>query len=201
LTMPGRKSVPEYTIVRYINHEIDLQSIKQINRAPIAKKLTRHDRDTTGQKLAAETVRAWTAASTANMSPWDKVNHVMEYLRHEFRLDRSFDTSSSTDPLADFFQHRAGSDLMFASAASCMLRELGYDTRLVTGFVARRQNRQGWSKEFAIYAEDTHAWLEVDLGAGQWIPLEPTPGYPLPVFRITWRYWLVMHFWKLVTAV
>ena len=195
LSMPGRKSVPEFTVVRYINREIDLQSLRQAIPSP-RKIETDSVPVTEGQRLARATLDRWLAAA-GKQSAWSTINLIAENLRGQFRLDRTLDTSSAPDPLAGFLTHRAGNDLMFATAAASMLRELGYETRLVTGFVARTENRLGWTKELAVYAQDTHAWLEVKAAGGQWIPLEPTPGYPLPVYRVSWSYWLAMHAWKM----
>ncbi len=100
-------------------------------------------------------------AEAGKQSAWDTVTLVIDKLRDQFRLDRALDTSASADPLADFLTNQAGNDLMFATAAASMLRELGYETRLVTGFVAKAENRLGWTKELAVYGHDTHAWLEV----------------------------------------
>ncbi len=125
LTMPGRKSVPEYTIVRYVNREIDLQSLTQIAEHSSQGRPKGVDRPTRGQQLAAKTVQGLIDSRMA--TPWDKASDALALLRNEFRLDRSVDTSASSDPLADFFTERVGSDLMFATAAACMLRELGYE--------------------------------------------------------------------------
>ena len=198
LSMPGRKSVPEYTVVRYVNREIDLQTLTQA--IPNPRKI---DTDTVlvteGQRLARATLERWQSAA-GRQSAWGTINLISKNLREQFRLDRTIDTSSSSDPLADFLTHRAGNDLMFATAAASMLRELGHETRLVTGFVARAENRLGWTKELAVYAQDTHAWLEVKAVNGHWIPLEPTPGYPQPNYRVSWSYWLTSHAWTIIAV-
>ncbi len=184
LVMPGRKSVPEYTIVRYINREIHLEPLEQVF-GPLPSSALRdssavNSGSTHGEKLAAETVRRWfeTEASKesnlpAGSSRWKIVCGVIERLRQQYRLDRTVDTSSLPDPLAAFIEQRSGNDLMFATAAAVMLRELGFETRLVTGFVARKENRQGWTREMAVFADDTHAWLEVRANAAigfHWSP-------------------------------
>lgn len=198
LSMPGRKSVPEYTIVRYVGREIDLQSLTQSisdSGSPSANDRAR----TTGQRLARQLVEQWVSES-GDVPNWNRIDQVVGKLRERFQLDRAADSSTSVDPLAEFFERRAGSDLMFATAAAVMLGELGYQTRLVTGLVARAENRLGWTKELAVYAQDTHAWLEIQTGSGDWIPLEPSPGYPLPVYRTSWRYWLMLNAWRLALA-
>ncbi len=193
LTMQGRQSVPEYTIVRYVNREIDLESLtlamdqaaKPVPSATVAA--------SAGEQLARSTARQW-QSELARRSSWDRVQAIMERLRSEFHLDRHCDTSQSADPLADFLSSRRGNDLMFATAAAVMLQELGYQTRLVTGLMARRENRLNWGQELAVFASDTHAWLEIQAGSA-WIPLEPSPGFPQPVYHISWPYWFRLHAW------
>ena len=65
---------------------------------------------------------------------------------------------------------------MFATAASAMLREIGFRTRFVTGFYVDPQKSDRLTGQTPITAQDAHAWLEVDVGMDTWIPLEPTPG-------------------------
>ena len=197
LSMPGRKSVPEFTIVRYINREIDLQALTQTIQVP-RRNHAADDEGTEGQRLARATLDRW-LVDAGKRSAWDTITLITDKLRQEFHLERATDTSTSPDPLADFLTRGAGNDLMFATAAASMLKGLGHETRLVTGFVAKAENRLGWSKELAIYAQDTHAWLEVQV-AGQWIPLEPSPGFPLPNYHISWRYWFGLHAWKMLVA-
>ncbi len=75
---------------------------------------------------------------------------VIKNLQQHFRFDRTIDTAEMADPLANFVEHRAGNDLMFATAAAVMLRELGFQTRLVTGLMAKAENRLGWTREYAV---------------------------------------------------
>ena len=77
---------------------------------------------------------------------------------------------------------------MFATAAAQMLGHLGFQTRLVTGFYARPAHRVTGSGDIAILPEDTHVWLELHVGNGYWIPLEPTPGYLPERLGVGWWY-------------
>ncbi len=133
--------------MRYVNREIDLESLtlamdqaaKPVPSATVAA--------SAGEQLARSTARQW-QSELARRSSWDRVQAIMERLRSEFHLDRHCDTSQSADPLADFLSSRRGNDLMFATAAAVMLQELGYQTRLVTGLMARRENRLNWARNW-----------------------------------------------------
>jgi hypothetical protein len=72
-----------------------------------------------------------------------------------------------------------------------MLEHVGYQTRLVTGFYTNPEHRFSRDKELAILPRDAHVWLEVNAGHGYWIPLEPTPGFLPPRYRVSWWYQLV----------
>ncbi len=64
-----------------------------------------------------------------------------------------------------------------------MLNELGYETRMVTGFYVRPRFLASKASEVAIVKDDLHAWLEIRLSNGEWVPLEPTPGFAMPDYR------------------
>ncbi len=195
LSMPSRNRIPEYTVIRYVNHEIDLESLTRAFEQHFLKEPPSNMR-TRGVELARTTAHHWIDADK-DRTRWEQVQGVLGRLKSEYRFCRERDTSSIEDPLADFFTSGEGNDLMFATAASTMLRELGYETRLVTGFVAKQENRLNWTKEYAVFAQDTHAWIELKEANGEWIALEPSPGFPVPAYRISWWYWIRLHAWSL----
>ncbi|MCC6511517.1 MAG: transglutaminase domain-containing protein [Pirellulaceae bacterium] len=196
LSMPDRDRVPEYTIVRYVNRQLDLERLQTqfTVREEAVPPVIASDRAETmaGQVKARQLVQAWTDSMVTDSS-WEKIECVLHHLRSEFTFDRTRDFSQADEPLAQFLETRTGNDLMFATAAAVMLEQLGFETRLATGFVAYRQNRLGWTDEIGVYPRDMHAWLEVNVGPGVWAPLEPTPGYPQPQYHVTWRYWVRHH--------
>ena len=91
------------------------------------------------------------------------------------------------DVVADFLlrSHR-GPDYLFASAAAVLLRSLGYPTRVVSGLYAAPWRYDPLTRHTPVTEEDVHFWAEVRLPDGNWITVEPTPGYSLlPPVR-TW---------------
>jgi hypothetical protein len=104
------------------------------------------------------------------------------------------------DPLADFLKARRGGDHLFATAATVMLRHLGFDARLVTGFYAPRRTDRwrlgGWvGGEIDVLPEDAHVWTEVKVADELWLPVEPTPGYEPPRMHRTLAKRIAAMFW------
>ena len=46
------------------------------------------------------------------------------------------------------------------------------------------------SNQSVVTAENLHMWPEVSLDGWHWLPVEPTPGYPVPYSHQTWWQWL-----------
>jgi hypothetical protein len=182
LHMPDRSSVPSLTVIRLVSHEIDGDQLRataaMIRRSSEAKAA---DAVSDGITMAGELARQWTAEAT---SDWNRVQLVIERLREDFTFDRST-SSVSEDPLADFLKNRRGGDHLFATAAAVMLQQLGFDSRLTTGFYAPRRASRWATSQVDVLAEDAHVWCEVKAEEGVWVPLEPTPGYEAPRFYRT----------------
>src|SRR5690606_34023283 len=83
---------------------------------------------------------------------------------------------------------RRGPDFLFATAAAVMLRHLGYQTRLVSGFYADDGNYSASVGQLLLAKRDVHFWLEVLDVAGNWVPVEVTPGFRLRSPRIPFTY-------------
>jgi hypothetical protein len=117
---------------------------------------------------------AWAGALPPGM---DQIAAVIRRLREGRRLDAAADTRHD-DPVFRFlFDGQPGPDYMFASAGALMLRCLGYRTRLVSGFYAHPDRFDPETRHTPVTAEDVHFWPEVMLANGDWLVLEPTPGY------------------------
>jgi len=202
LEMPGRDHVPDYTTVRLVNRLIDIEKLDALTARctgvptdlyPSASELSNDG----GVQLAKQTMLTWLDNSRHNSQHnwsqhnWQTVQLVVDRLRREFTFDRNVATGSTTaeqSSLEMFLTKRRGNDVMFATAAAVMLREVGFRTRFVTGFYVDPKNQDRLTGQTPITAQDTHAWLEVDVGMGTWIPLEPTPGYQVPIYRVSWVY-------------
>ncbi len=81
-----------------------------------------------------------------------------------------------------------------------MLDQLGYRTRLVSGFYANPKHFISHAGEYAILPRDAHVWLELNAGHGFWVPLEPTPGYRVPRYSVGLWYSLKRHATQIVTG-
>lgn len=177
LYMPDRSSVPSLTVIRLVSYEIDADQLRSATSFAARLSNTQDvDAMTQGVAQAGRLAKEW----TDGMAPdWECVERVIERLRTGFVFDRSA-TTASEDPLATFLNQRRGGDHLFATAAAVMLEQIGFETRLATGFyVPRRLNRWG-NSQIDVLAEDAHVWCEIKSIDGVWVPLEPTPGYEPP---------------------
>jgi transglutaminase-like putative cysteine protease len=110
---------------------------------------------------------------------WPQIEAVVQHLRTGYALDISEPAPvDCLDPLGHFLlQSGRGPDYQFASAAAVLLRVLGYPTRLVSGFYVSPNRYDPLTRHTPVVQEDLHFWAEVQLPSGDWLVLEPTPGY------------------------
>jgi len=112
---------------------------------------------------------------------WPEIQAVVSHIQSEYRHDPAARPPEDCQHTAAHFllESRRGPDYQFASATVQMLRSLGYSARLVSGFYAHPARYEARSRHTPVLQDDVHFWVEVYAGAGDWIPLEPTPGYAL----------------------
>ncbi len=112
-------------------------------------------------------------------SGWPQIAAVVKHLREDYTLDPAHTPPENcVDALAHFLlESRRGPDYQFASAAAVLLRSNGYRTRLVCGFYAHPDHYDPETRHTPVVKEDIHFWPEVMLPNGDWLVLEPTPGY------------------------
>lgn len=134
--------------------------------------------DDSGSARVRALAEEWTSAVPRG---WPQIQAVISRLRQEYLHDSSARPPTDCQHTAAHFllESRRGPDYLFATAAVQMLRSLGYSTRLVSGFYAQPARYDARSQQTPILKNDVHVWLEVYAGVGNWIPLEPTPGYEL----------------------
>ncbi|MBM4068073.1 MAG: transglutaminase domain-containing protein [Planctomycetes bacterium] len=112
---------------------------------------------------------------------WPQIEAVLTKLRTESVLDR--DAAAPADhpaPVLWFLtESRRGPDYLFATAAALMLRTLDYPTRVCLGYYAAPEAYDPETAHTPVRASDLHFWPEVLLRDGQWLVVEPTPGYEL----------------------
>ncbi|MFV0446618.1 MAG: transglutaminase-like domain-containing protein [Planctomycetaceae bacterium] len=110
---------------------------------------------------------------------WLEVQAIVDRLRADYALDGTVELGSDNrSAVLDFlFETRRGPDYQFATATALLLRSLGYSTRLVSGFYASSERYDAHLRHTPVLTEDLHFWVEVHTTAGQWLTVEPTPGY------------------------
>lgn len=204
LQMPDRDHVPDYTVVRMVNSQVDLERLESLVRHCSPGKSHKVLRDDCRDELNR------LAHDFAGDLPrgWQQVQSIISGLRNQFTLDRTVQYSLS-DPVEDsdarvlsqFVKQRRGPDYLFATTAALMLDHFGYRTRFVAGFYANPQHYLSREGEIAIMPSDAHAWLEIDVGHGYWIPLEPSPGYLEPQYAVSLFYRLNQNRWLIAKSV
>ncbi|MCY2975153.1 MAG: transglutaminase-like domain-containing protein [Planctomycetota bacterium] len=191
LFMVDREHVPDYTTVNFINREINLEVIERLASQALSANITTARQRPPNEPLSCQSMLDDLRQKLIVDLPrgWPQVNAVIDGFRRDFAFDRQHSaTDANESSLRSFLIERRGSDYLFATAAAMLLRDLGYETRLVTGFYANPDHLDRSSGELAIVPEDAHAWLEIRLGADTWIPLEPTPGYLQPSYHASLWY-------------
>ena len=113
---------------------------------------------------------------------WLQIEAIETALRQNYAVDRDARPSEDCEsPVGEFlFETKRGPEYLFASSAACLLRSLGYSTRMVSGFYAHPKNYDKGKLHTAVMAADAHFWCEVLIGLDTWITVEPSPGYELP---------------------
>ena len=78
------------------------------------------------------------------------------------------------DPIESFLsRYRSGHCEYFASALCAMLRSLGIESRVVTGFIAIEFDEQ--AAHYIVRESNAHAWTEVRTGEFGWTTVDATP--------------------------
>ena len=78
------------------------------------------------------------------------------------------------DPIVSFLtRYRSGHCEYFASALCAMLRSLGIESRIVTGFIAMEYDEQ--AQYYIVRESNAHAWVEVRTGDLAWTAVDATP--------------------------
>ncbi len=183
--MPVREHIPQLTVVHLRSQGVNLQPLRVASFRLAKNNQPKSDRP-------AESLRH---RSQAGSSPhgWGHVEAVVKRLRTEFVLDRNAPAPEDCpDVVAHFLQARRGPAYLFATTAAMLVRELGYQTRLVTGFYARDDRFDQRAGQTSVLADDVHVWVEVCVSGNNWVAIEPTPGYDPPRESLTWRQWAII---------
>lgn len=143
--------------------------------------------DNPTQSRIKELVNNWTQGYSQG---WSQVEAIVERLRSDFAYEPTWVASDQhADSVQSFLDQRGGPVYQFASAATQMLRAAGYKTRLNRGFLVQRRDYSRASGQSVVTSDNLHMWPEVCLDGRHWIPVEPTPGFPIPYSHLTWWQW------------
>jgi hypothetical protein len=99
---------------------------------------------------------------------------------------------SNGDAVEHFLEvSRRGPDYLFAASAAVLVRSLGYEARVRSGFYVNPKNYDRISRLTPITAADAHFWVEVLTVDGEWIAVEPTSGFEMLYAPESVLSWLV----------
>jgi transglutaminase-like putative cysteine protease len=180
----NRESIPAFTVFRM---ETQIAAPKLLARATVSELATAESETMAAYVTLPETERTtqikeiakqWTGDTTRG---GEQIEAVVSRLRKEYTLDpQAVAPTDCEDAVAHFLvDAKRGPDYLFASAASVVLRTLGYPTRTVSGFYAAPENYDRTSRHTTVTKNDVHFWTEVYIGCSTWITVEPTPGYAI----------------------
>ena len=117
---------------------------------------------------------------------WRQVEEIVNHFRSDFELDDSArPPDDCEDSVGWFLENKKGPAYLFASTATQALRCAGYKTRLASGFLATRDDYDRISNQSIITSDNFHMWPEICLDGWNWLPAEPTPGFPIPYNTMT----------------
>lgn len=126
---------------------------------------------------------------------WNQVEAIVNRLRTDFQLDASWVADpDGRDSIGQFLDQRGGPSYLFATTATQLLRAAGYRTRLARGFLVQEKDFDRQANQSVVRADNAHVWPEVCLDGWHWIPVEPTPGFPIPFGEQTFWQWVQTQF-------
>lgn len=160
--------------------EYVVQSIRQVRvpetRYPPAEKVVSFDSEPVAD-LARQILRD--AAIDPDAIAPDQVslaarsieNHLRTNYAYSLEMRRPLD---ATDPIEWFlFQSKVGHCEYFASAMAALVKSLGIDARVVTGYVAAEWIPE--SMHYVVREANAHAWVEAEIRPNVWHTYDPTP--------------------------
>lgn len=133
--------------------------------------------------------------SSGHAPGWNQVEAIVNRLRNDFQHDPSMVASQDgIDSVGCFLDQKGGPSYLFATTATQLLRAAGYRTRIARGFLVQSEDFDRFANQSIVTSDNVHLWPEVCLDGWHWIPLEPTPGYPIPFSNQTFFQWVQSGF-------
>ncbi len=191
--MPGREKVPPLTVINVVGLRVmEDELIATVNKPNRARQSPRPESLASSavdqvDTAVAELVQQWT---DQDATTYEKLTTVVQNLRTQFVFDRDTEFTSNL-PITEFLKKRRGGDHQFATAAALMARELGLQSRLVTGLYVRPSAVEIAAGHSNVLPRDVHTWVEIRMRDGRWFEIEPTPSFNEPNYEPSW--WLASH--------
>lgn len=183
-----RERLPELVPIHLVSELIDGRRVLERHRDRFSVTDNRLHRDYPVGELSREVRQlAFDWTKDAHDSH-EQIEAIVHRLRSEYVLDNdAVPPAGVASPVLHFLAtSRRGPDYQFATSAAVLLRTLGFSTRFVTGLYASPERCDARRRHTEVLPSDVHAWVEVYVGEGQWLTIEPTPGYevlgPPPTF-------------------
>lgn len=114
--------------------------------------------------------------------PWQAAIAVKQYLDTHYRYSYVA-TPARTNVVNHFlFDDREGYCDQFSTAFIIMMRTLHIPARWVVGYAVGTWTPQDHG--YLVRADDAHAWAEIWIASVGWVPIDPTPGFHLPLAHL-----------------
>lgn len=189
LVISGRKTLPSGLVVQTESKTINQGNlpaemfININNHEAVAPMLVEIP-----ESLKSEYAKIAQDITGSEPTGWRQVQKMVEWLKKDFVLNQN-------EPVPDGHCHpslwflkesKSGPDYLFATSAAFLLRALGYPTRVCLGYYASPGSYDPQTRHTPVKDSDLHVWPEILLKDGNWLVLEPTPGFETLVHTPTW---------------
>jgi transglutaminase-like putative cysteine protease len=185
LFMPGREKVPALTLIHLLSAKLSedefihqLEGLRDRAIPLTSKRLAEQSRQSIREAVGRIVRQCARDGDTRHA----KLSALVDHLRTEFELDRSAQYDSDI-PLLEFFEQKRGGEHLFATAAALVARQIGLQSRLVTGLYVSPSGLDLAAGHHNVMPRDAHVWVEIKLADGRWVEIEPTPGFKPPDYR------------------
>jgi hypothetical protein len=179
--------VPNFHLLRSISKdafESSQQRNRQLESDSVFLQVPNNQAKSSIESLATD----WSAGIEPG---WKQVESIVNHFRSDFELNPSWETDSQAeDTVSRFLEQGSGPSYMFATTCAMALRSVGYETRVASGFLVQKTDYDSRTRQSIVTSQNLHMWPEVCLDGRVWIPVEPTPGYPVPYSTQTAWQWL-----------
>ncbi len=199
-TIPSHSIIDIQSLVPNFHLLREHPDLRVQDRAAIGTPVTLQIPQTESQPAIQTLANQWTEGIEPG---WMQVESIVNHLRNDFALDPNWDEDEeANDTVSLFLDQGRGPSYMFATSCALALRSAGYKTRVASGFLVQKKDYDSRAQQSIVTSANLHMWPEVCLDGKFWIPVEPTPGYPIPYNTQTVMQWvatqaLMVWYWVL----